>query len=62
MLLLNELGLSDMHKGKVLIRDDCRDVRVWAQILLLLVADEVGLHMEVRLIGASCTTQVRVDK
>jgi hypothetical protein len=62
LLLLNELGLSDMHEGEVLIRDDCGDVRVWAQILLLLVAYEVGLHMEVRLIGTSCTTQIRVDK
>ena len=62
LLVLNELGLPDMHEGEVLIRDDCRDVSVWAQILLLLVAHEVGLHVEVRLIRASCTTQVRVDK
>ena len=51
-----------MHEGEVLIRDDCRDVCVWAKILLLLVAYEMGLHEEMMLIGAGCTAQVRVDK
>lgn len=52
------LWMSDLHKGQVLVTHNRADIRVWTQVLLLLVAHKVWLLMEVRLLRACRSTQI----
>ena len=59
---LNNVWLLYLYQREVLVLYHSREVRIGAHIFLLLVTNQVWILVEMRLVRASCTAQIRVHE